>query len=170
MQKFTRGDLVRIAAKLPDSMSHFTAGEDVVIIGSYADQYGGSNREIYTVLFRTRGCVSWYPERLLTLVEAGREDLIETWSAELETARQKASDLDTIFKDGVSGSHFGLSIVALAACLGITEDQIWGSRGEGFVFEANAHAVYRHAKRFIDRHDKAGWIAYCETIRVRNKF
>lgn len=164
-QRFNRGDLVRIAANLPSSMSHFKAGEDVLVLYSYADQYGGSNHRIYTVLFRDYGRVSWYPFEALTLIEAGRDDLIKTWQKALDAARKKAADLDVIFKDGVSEAQWSASIVALAECLGFTEDQLWGTHGEGIVFASNAQAVYGHAKRFIDRHDKAGWLAYCERFK-----
>ena len=50
-QKYKRGNLVHIAKDLGDHMSHFTSDKDVIIVGSYADQYGGSDTDSYTVMF-----------------------------------------------------------------------------------------------------------------------
>ncbi len=66
-QKFQRGDVVLVGA-LPPSMSHFTYEHQfAVVVGSYADQYGGIDRTNYT-LFGPQGTSSWYPEDLLTPV------------------------------------------------------------------------------------------------------
>lgn len=45
-QQFKRGDVVRIAEDLGQSMSHFGGkGETAVVMGSYRDQYGGNDRD-----------------------------------------------------------------------------------------------------------------------------
>ena len=49
MQKFHKGDWVRVAKDLGPSMRHFTANCEAIVIGSYADQYGGDCREDYTL-------------------------------------------------------------------------------------------------------------------------
>lgn len=73
MQKFKRGDLVRIAKDLGPSMSHFTADALAVVVGSYKDQYGGGREaeKSYTLHIQGRGPCSWYHEHQLTLVKKG---------------------------------------------------------------------------------------------------
>ncbi len=76
-QKFKRGDVVHIAADLGQSMSHFEKDEDVVILYSYADEYGGDDTKSYSVLFVKGGNeVSWYDEHQLTFMYHGGEEII----------------------------------------------------------------------------------------------
>ena len=70
-QKFFKGDLVRIARKLPSTMSHFPAGRLAYVEGSYADLYGGRNKTDYALNVKGIGRVSWYPESVLTLIARG---------------------------------------------------------------------------------------------------
>ena len=77
MQKFKRGDVVHIASDLGKSMSHFEKDKDVIILYSYAEQYGGGNTKSYSVLFPDNGNeVSWYEEHQLTFLRYGGEELI----------------------------------------------------------------------------------------------
>lgn len=74
-QKFERGDLVRVAKDLGPSMAHFTADCDAVVLGSYADQYGGGQEwksDSYGLLLleengRPYRSSSWYKEGQLTM-------------------------------------------------------------------------------------------------------
>ena len=75
-QKFKRGNLVHIAKNLGSMMSHFENDKDVIIVGSYADQYGGSNTESYTVMFEDGNTSSWYEESQLTLINEGGVNLL----------------------------------------------------------------------------------------------
>jgi hypothetical protein len=71
-QKFTRGDVVRVADDLGSTMSHFRSGADAIVMGSYRDQYGGSDAKNYTLMFCDDGNrVSWYYEYQLTLIRHG---------------------------------------------------------------------------------------------------
>lgn len=76
-QKFKRGDKVKVADEMPEWMSHFDAGMEAYIVGSYADQYGGgkSNQKEYTILYQPKwlkgkwSTTSWYDECQLTLIK-----------------------------------------------------------------------------------------------------
>lgn len=82
MQRFNRGDWVKVADDLGPSMRHFTAGCEAIVIGSYADQYGGNDHGSYTLHLKGEGQCSWYYGTQLTLLEAGREDKLAEWEAE----------------------------------------------------------------------------------------
>ena len=55
MQKFKKGDYVRVAKDLGPSMGHFPADCDAIVIGSYKDQYGGSDTKSYTLSLKGNG-------------------------------------------------------------------------------------------------------------------
>lgn len=166
MQKFQKGDWVRVAKDLGPHMSHFTADCEAIVIGSYADQYGGSDTKSYTLHLKGRGECSWYEEQQLTLIESGRLDKLKQWQDEQEAERKQKSDLDWIFSHGpeVLEKPHGASVKALAECFGLTN--LWGSRGEGFVYYENAMGTLGIAAAFLKANDKDGWLAHCETLRA----
>lgn len=167
-QKLHQGDLVRVAKDLGPSMSHFEADCNAIVVGSYADQYGGDSdhsRDSYTIYIEDHGQVSWYYGSQLTLVEKNRSDLLEKWRDIVEQARLKHSDLDWVFANGaeVIRSGYASSIQALADCFGLTD--LWGRNGEGIRFYANAMETLALARPFLLAGDKAGWLARAETLR-----
>lgn len=166
MQKFHKGDWVRVATELGPHMSHFTADCEAIVIGSYADQYGGNDHESYTLHINGRGECSWYYGNQLTLIESGRLDKLKQWEDEAEADRQQKSDLDWIFANGeeVLKSPHGASIQALANCFGLTN--LWGSRGEGITYYTNSKATLQFASTYLKAGDKAGWLSRCDEIRA----
>ena len=69
---------MHIATDLGPTMRHFPNNVDAIVVGSYADQYNGSNHQSYTLCLldqRGRGYnqVSWYKESQLTFVNADRD-------------------------------------------------------------------------------------------------
>jgi len=77
-QKFRRGNLVRIADDLGESMSHFTNGCNAIIIGTYSQLHGGFDIDSYQIMFPETGdTCAWYNEWQLTLIDDGGEYLIE---------------------------------------------------------------------------------------------
>lgn len=166
-QKFHKGDHVRVADDLGPSMSHFESGCEAIVIGSYADQYGGQNHRSYTLHLKGQGEVSWYEEPQLTLLEADRLDLLAQWEAEEEAERRQKADIDWIFEHGpeVLRSAHGASISTLARGVGITD--LWGSNGEGISYYENAMRVLGLAAPFLETKDKAGWFALCEKVKLR---
>ena len=77
-QKFFEGDLVRIAKDLGPSMQHFPHDQEAVVIGSYADQYGGrdanNSQEFTLYLLKDGNQVSWYCENQLELIRTNAYD------------------------------------------------------------------------------------------------
>lgn len=163
MQQFQKGDLVHVAKDLGPSMSHFTSDVDAIVIGSYADQYGGRNRQDYTLHLKGHGECSWYHGSQLTLLERGRSDLLDQWRADKNAEVKRVSDLDWIFAQEAKSVTHGASVEALARCLGITN--MWGSHGEGFVWVENAMRVMSVALPFIEAKDQAGWLKFCQNFK-----
>jgi hypothetical protein len=167
MQKFHKGDWVRVVKDLGSSMSHFESDCEAIIIGSYADQYpqyDSGNVNQFSLFIKGRGEVSWYHVSQLTLIEAERIDLLEQWKAEKATEIKEKSDLDWIFSHGqeVIDNPHGSSIAALAACFGLIN--MWGSRGEGFVWQQNAMGTMAIATPYLEKGDKAGWLENCQRL------
>lgn len=156
-QKFVKGDMVRVASDLGPMRSHFQGDCDAIVIGSYADQYGGSNRDSYTLHIKGGGRTSWYYEKDLTLIAHNRLALLDQWQREADEIRRLHSDLYWIFDnpDALTSS----SVVALAECFGLND--LWGPQGEGFVWVSNANYTMSVAKPFLDRRDLEGWVAFC---------
>jgi len=175
-QKFHKGDWVRVADDLGPSMSHFPSSIDAVVIGSYADQYGGgdSGRDHYSLHLKGRGHSSWYYDNHLTLIERNRPDVLAEWEAAEEVERKRVSDLTWIFaqpfkdiEDVLTKALPGPSVVALAACLGFTVDDLWGSRGEGLTYYERSLRVLAMAAPFLVAHDEAGWLGACAEFKAK---
>ena len=167
-QKFHKGDLIKVAKDLGESMSHFTNDCDAIVMGSYYDLCGGdreSKNHQYQIHIKDRGRVSWYYENQLTLIEANRLDLLQQWEDEKEKDIEEKSNLDWIFANGkeVYIEGFGPSIETLGKCLGM--NNLWGSRGEGFVYYQNAFKIRALAKHFLLINDKDGWLTFSNFIK-----
>lgn len=140
-QKFKRGDVVHIAADLGRSMSHFTNDKDVVILGSYADQFGGSNTKSYTVLFTDNGNkVSWYKEHQLTFIRHRGEELITKITERRKKRQEKEMDLNWIVENWkeLRLKASGATMNKLMSLIGITNP--WGNNGEGI--DLYRHQIY----------------------------
>lgn len=76
-QKFKRGDIVQLADDIPWITSgrgkviayRYNSGKQGVVMGSYADEYGGDNHNEYTIWFPEGGACSWYEEKWMTLLK-----------------------------------------------------------------------------------------------------
>jgi hypothetical protein len=164
-QKFHHGDLVRIADDLDEWMSHFQAGCDAIVDHSYADKYGGISSSgpntQYSLHLKDRGKVAWYYEHQLTLVESNRADLLREWEAEEAAFIKEKSNLDWIFAHGaeVIAAPSGASAQALANCFGLTN--LWGSQGEGFIYNENKARTMALARPFLAAGAKDAWLKFC---------
>ena len=165
VQKFHKGDLVRIAKDLGPSMGHFESDCEAIVVGSYAEQYGGSNTNSYSVFLKGKGHSSWYYEDQLSLIESAMLNKLKEWQDEVDTDRKQKSDLDWVFSHGndVLHSRYGASIQALANCFGLTN--LWGKNGEGFVYYGNALRTLALAEPFLKSGDKDGWLSFCAELR-----
>jgi hypothetical protein len=160
-QKFHKGDWVKVVKDLGPGMSHFESNCEAIVIGSYADQYGGEDYHSLTLFIKGRGHESWYIESQLTLIEAARIDLLEQWEKEKAAEIEEKSNLDWIFSHGeeVIKEGYGASIVTLAACFGLTN--LWGSHGEGIAWMSNAIGAMNIALPYLIKGDKDGWLENC---------
>ena len=157
MQKFKKGDLVRVTKDLGPHMSYFPRDCGAIVIGSYADQFGGSDCKNYTLYLNGIGECSWYDEWQLTLIESGKLDKLETWKEEVDAENKQKGNLDWIFSNGQSviDKPHDSSIQALAECFGLTN--LWGSRGEGIVYYTNSMNTLLLASPYLKAGDKSGW-------------
>ena len=176
MQKFKKGDYIKIDSNYSSGfmcekgeikpIPSGYAGKEGIIIASYSDQFGKpGNGGDYTIHIKGQGEVSWFPEIALTLIESERIDKLEEWENTAEAERKEKSDIDWIFSHGkevIEKPHVA-SIATLAECFGLTE--LWGNRGEGFVYYQNAMMTLALASPFLDGGDKSGWLARCEELR-----
>ena len=174
MQKYHKGDLVRVAKDLGALMAHFPSDRDAIVEHSYNDEYGGGEEQShdYCVYFKGEGGVSWYKEHQLELLEPNRLDLLKTWEDEVNAENTQKSDLDWIFENGkdiVSAfpGYHGSTTSALGKCIGI--DNMWGSHGEGFVFHENSIRVLRLVEPFLITGDKQGWLDFCALAKATSK-
>jgi hypothetical protein len=166
MSKFKRGDLVRISDNLGPYMSHFPSGGKAVV--EYSGRKYGCGSENYSLYIENKGSVAWYEESQLTLIKRNQLDILKQWKKEAAELRKKRSNIEWIFENGpelVRGSTVipGDVIIGLGQCLGITEDDIWGTRGEGVEFYLNASQIYQAAEPYLEKKDKQGWIKFCES-------
>lgn len=77
MQKFNKGDHVKIADDLGPTMPHFPSGIEAIVEYSYADKYGGSDTDSYSLKLKGGGSIAWYYESQLTLIKANCHNLME---------------------------------------------------------------------------------------------
>lgn len=147
-QKFKRGNLVHIAKDLGSMMSHFENDKDVIIVGSYADQYGGSNTKSYTVMFPDTGSQSsWYEEHQLTLIDEDGEHLFEEANKNRKRISQQNTDINYIVSKLNEGGLSGESILLLFDMLG--HNTSFHRNGEFFVLFSDwnqLHPIFVHIK------------------------
>ena len=169
MQKFNKYDYIRIVKDLGCFMSHFQGDCDAIIIGSYADQFGGKDIKSYTVYLKGQGQVSWYREHQLILIEKNRKDIYDKWEAERQKEIEQKSDINWIFANGkeVINNGYGASVITLAKYLNIVN--LWGEHGEYFTYSENATLLLEMAKFFLLTNDKIGWLKFCEKARNDRK-
>ena len=83
MQMFQRGDRVFISKPLGRMYKAYLSGVEAIVIGSYADKYGGDDHNNYTLFVKGKGQCSWYDGECLVFLERGRTDMLKQWEDEL---------------------------------------------------------------------------------------
>ncbi len=156
-QLFKRTDVVHIAADLGPSMSHFSgAGQEAIVMSSYSDQYGGraDGPHDYTLLIDGSE-TSWYHEHQLTKVRDGTEAEILEIKAAKAALMEQQSQIPWIVENWprlkAENSIPGASVAALGKLMGITD--MWGGRGEGVAWYANADYIVKFLTRVLDTGD-----------------
>lgn len=171
MQNFHHGDVVKLADEFPACMSHFSgAGEEAVVVGSYADQFGGrggGGEPNYTLMLRTGTTSSWYQESLMTFVRKGGEELMAQWEAEREEREAKYKDIDWILENwqSIAKSTPGVVMETLAKEVGTPS--LWGSRGEAFAFYENALILRSLLDEALRTGDKDVFRARCQEVKTQ---
>ena len=94
--KYHKGDHVKIAEDLGETMSHFEADCEAIVLYSYKDKYGGKDCDVedYSVYIKGVGQVSWYEENQLTLIRKKRLDLLSEWKKEFAIQIKQALKSD----------------------------------------------------------------------------
>lgn len=137
-QKFKRGNLVHIAVK----------DKDAIIVGSYADEFGGSDTKSYTVMFSdTGGESSWYKEYQLKLIDEGGEHLFDEAKKNRKRISKQNTDINYIASKLDDGSLSSESILFLFDMLG--HNTSFHRNGEFFVLYSDwqqLHPVFAHIK------------------------
>ena len=167
MQKFKKYDWIKVAKELDDSMNHFEKDCEAIVIGSYADQYGGENYSDFTIFIKGHGEVSWYNDYDLELIETNREDKLIEWQEHIRIEKEKKSDLDWIFNNGPEflKKPVNCSIQELANCFGC--DDLWGNQGEGYIWYMNALKTLQLAAPFLETKNKDGWLRFCDVLKQK---
>lgn len=163
MQKFKRGDVVRIADDLGPMMAHFEKGQTAIVMGSYDDQYGGGNSRDYTLMLEDCSRVSWYHEDQLTFIRHDPEEIARRTKAREERQNQE-TNLGWIVSNWpkIRERTPGATLQHLADMAGLGD--LWGSRGEGIDYFANALAVRELFDPVLSRGDEAEVRAFAEKL------
>ena len=173
MQKYSKGDHVKIVKDLGQAMSHFPSDCEAIVMYSYKEEYRGSDDKIYGLYIKGEGETSWYYEHQLILIKKKQFALLSKWKKGIKNESNLKKDIDWIFKNGkevIKSSH-NSSIETLASHLGI--NSLWGSRGEGFVYLQNTLMIINLAKPYLKKGDKEGWLKLYNKRgknAIRNRF
>jgi hypothetical protein len=169
MNTFKKYDHVRIKNLSGGCMSHFPHSTDAIVMYTYADRYGGNDRDNMCLFVNGHGETSWYKPCNIELIDNDRKDLLDKWKKDEEETVKRESDLDWIFKHGKEiakgNGYTGTVAETLYRC--ITSISIWGPSGEGYVFYMNALRVHEVAKPFLEKGDKAGWLRFIEEMKQK---
>lgn len=142
-QKFQRADLVDVTKDLGYSMRHFPgSGDQAYVEYSYAEKYGGTNTESYSLLFLDGSRVSWYYEHQLSLVRHGTQAEMDEISGARDRLSETQAELPWIVEhwDSSGAMPFAsLNSLALACGLG----SLWGVSGEGMSVYINSGTIVR---------------------------
>lgn len=156
MQKFKRGDKVRIAKNLGPFKQHFKNDCDAIILSSYKDKYGGSGRDEkeYTVLFVDEGYeCAWYEDDELTFIEHVGEHGIELVKNKRKKIDAVHSDIKWIVSNWkkIEKNVPAASVATLIKLAGIKDP--WGPNGEGVHYFQCAHTVLNYVRSALKTGD-----------------
>ena len=86
---FKRGDIVKVE-NLPLSMKHFHTGL-AIVVGSYRDQFGHGDDDVYTLQFGDGRQSSWYPADTLKMVESSPVDVDQLFKDRIAQLRSRTN-------------------------------------------------------------------------------
>lgn len=138
-QKFKRGNLVRVITGFPvwDSsegvvdMEPENVGMLAIINYSYAEKYGGSDTDSYSIIWLDNGSsLAWKNEGELELVDEGGEHLFGEAALNREKVSRQATDIGYIAKNLEEGNLSSQSVLYLFNLIGYKSKSL--SNGEFF--------------------------------------
>lgn len=135
VQKFQKGDLVQITKDLGPSMCHFP--NDALAIVLYSSRKGSVAPEggnIYALFVEDHGYSAWYEEDQLTLVQSGRDDLLDLWEQE---------------KNSLASYHIAL-VLAKADAKHVKSDK-----------SLIPGRIHKEIQQLRDHHAKVTWYTNC---------
>jgi len=156
-QKYKRGNKVKVLfghpvwgnGKAVTDMCPDEVGKEAIIVGSYADQYGGDNISDYTIMFlETGNRVSWKDEKQLEFIDEGGEHLFEQAKINRDRISEQNKDINFILSKLDIGELSGESIMMLFDLIGY--DSAFKRNGEFYVLHAEwsrLHPVFVHIKK-----------------------
>jgi len=156
VQKFKRGNKVKVLFGHPiwgsktgvTDISPEEVGQEALIVGSYADQFGGDDRENYTIMFcETGNEVSWKSEDQLELIDKGGEHLFKEAKKNRKRISRQNKDIKYINSKLDEGKLSSESILLLFDMLG--HNTSFHKNGEFFVLFSDwaiLHPVFVHIK------------------------
>lgn len=153
MQKFKRGNLVRVVKTGCTYKGNLSVDKEAVILGSYADLYGGTNIYDYSIIFTDDGneC-AWFDKLQLILLDEGGEHLIEKAKETQAKTKAKNRDMKYVSEKIETESISAESILFLFEMLGIHSS--FNHNGEYFILFEDWRQI-KHA--FL-------WIKHAKTI------
>ena len=169
MQRFKRGDKVRVADDLGECRSHFRSGFDAIVMGSYASQCGGTlerDHSNYTLMACDDGNeLSWYDGSVLTFIEHAGSEAIKAIKQERKDRAARESDMEWIWANWatIREKPPGATMGQLMRQIGITNP--WGSHGEGFVYWANAMATFEYLDAVLLSGDREAFATLCQQAK-----
>ena len=106
-------------------------GQEAIIVGSYADQYGGDDRKQYKIMFcETGNTMSWKDQSQMELIEEGGEHLFDEAKIKRDEISKRNTDINYI-KGNIDGGLSSESVLFLFDMLGYKSSFI--SNGEFYV-------------------------------------
>ena len=172
-QKYHRGDVVFVGTMSDEEgMGHFPGDQEAIVMGSYADQYGGgpSCEDHYTLLFTgSGGESSWYYDHHLTFIRHGGESEIEAVHAKRAGQDAHDANLDWIVSNwnSIRERPPMASLFALAALSGYSPDDLWGKHGEGIDLWSNTTQIHRAFDPVLLGGDIEAVKAFAPTVKIK---
>jgi len=158
IQKFKRGNKVRILFGHPmwgagtdvEDISPEEVGKEAIIQYSYADQYGGTNRKDYSIVFCDTGnSMAWKSEEQMELIEEGGEHLFAQAAENRERRSAEATDLKVIVRewDEKQGNYGSETVIFLMKKIGLTSP--FEKTGEFYHLLQSWYMVYPALDRIV---------------------
>ena len=140
---FNIGDMVEITQGFWEDQNSNDIGKIAIIDYTYASKYGGDNHSSFGLVFEDGDSSAWWYPHKLKLIQHNCTHIANSWKFEREKGDSLHSNLDYIFSnlEMVISEKLSASLQAVFSFIG--GGSLWGSQGEGFIYQQNAIFVLR---------------------------